>query len=258
MRLALFLILSAVAAIGWGRVTRVGYAPIIALPVRFIMKYSRMSADRVHSYLVWAIYMCTGMVIALALLVAYRVDLLSYFGLSAKYIAVVPLGFIAGNSLTGFLMQILLVIRPNLDVFRELTNVPWIRYTLMLQSVMRTLTPLLAAGVEEMVFRGAVFLILLKRFPHDGHLLPIVVCTVLFVVQQMLQTDTSGQRLILAVGSTSISVVGCLMILYTGSFLPALLCHAAYAFVYLKLGAAMPRRGGSDRRVTSASAYPSM
>ena len=133
-------------------------------------------------------------------------------------------------------MQLLIAARPTLNVFMELTNIPWVSYTLAMPGIMRVLSPLVAAVFEELFFRGAVFLILINRFPETGVFLPVAICTVLFVVQQVLQTDTVGQGLILLVGSTSVSVVGCVVTLHTGSFLPALLCHTAYAFIYLKLG----------------------
>ena len=98
-----------------------------------------------------------------------------------------------------------------------------------------------------------MFLILITRFPQLGVYWPILVCTALFVLQQVLQTDTLGQRVIFVVGSTSISVVGCLATLFTGSFSPTLLCHAAYAVVYLQLGTRM-RKGRTRRRGAKPSA----
>jgi membrane protease YdiL (CAAX protease family) len=149
----------------------------------------------------------------------------------------------------------------------ELTTIPWVSYTLIMPGPMRVISPLGAAILEELFFRGTVFLVLINRFPQTGSYWPIVVCTVLFVVQQVLQTDTVGQGLILLIGSTSISVVGCIVTLYTGSFLPTLLCHAAYAFVYLKLGTskhwrslgsipAMPISNPKVQRSKASSAYP--
>ena len=133
--------------------------------------------------------------------------------------------------------------------------------------IMRVIAPLGAAIFEEVFFRGAVFLVLIKHFPQTGAYLPILVCTVLFVVQQVLQTDTLGQGLILLIGSTSVSIVGCITILFTGSFLPTLLCHAAYACFYLQLGTsqnwsslgsipAMPTSNPKIERSKPSSAYP--
>jgi hypothetical protein len=142
----------------------------------------------------------------------------------------------------------LLVATPNLNLFSELISIRWISYTMLLPAGMRVLSPLLAAVLEEVFFRGGVFLILLNRFPETGPYFAILVCTALFDVQQVLQTDTLGQGLILLIGSTSISIVGCIAMLHTGSFLPALVCHPAYAFFYLQLGSSLPRSSPKSHR----------
>jgi hypothetical protein len=251
--LALFLIIVTVVSILWGRTNRIGFSRVITSATRFIMKYSQMNADLIRSYLVWCIYMSSGLVWAVALLATYEVDLLRFVPLAPNYFWVIPLAFIAQNSLTGLMMQLWLVTRPRSDVFSDLTSVLWVRYTLMMPRAMRMMAPLCAAVIEEVFFRGAVFLILIKHFPETGAYWPIFVCTALFGLQQVLQTDTVGQRVIFLVGSTSISVVGCLAFLYTGSFLPTLVCHAAYAVVYLQLGTSMPKRQPSKRAKPSAA-----
>src|SRR5262249_25319048 len=117
-------------------------------------------------------------------------------------------------------------------------------------------SPLGAAVFEETFFRGAVFLILINNFPQTGAYFAILVCTLLFVMQQVLQTDTFGQGAILLIGSTSISVVGCIVTLLTGSFLPTLLCHMAYAVFYFQLGTSMPKSNPQMQRGKPSSAYP--
>src|SRR5271166_344080 len=254
--LILFLIIVTVASIFWGRINRIGYSKFITSIVRFIMKYSKMNAEMIRAYLVWCIYMFVGLVAAVALLLTYQVNLLRYLTLDPRYFALIPLAFIAQNSLTGLMMDLLIVAKPTMDVFLELTSIPWVRYTVMMPGIMRVISPLGAAIFEEVFFRGAVFLVLINNFPQTGAYLPILVCTVLFVVQQVLQTDTLGQGLILLIGSTSISIVGCIATLYTGSFLPTLLCHAAYAFFYLQLGTSMPKSNPKIQRSKPSSAYP--
>lgn len=154
------------------------------------------------------------------------------------------------------MMHVWIVSKPTTNVFMELTSIQWVRYTLMMPGFMRVLSPLGTAVFEEVFFRGAVFLILINNFPQTGVYLPIFVCTVLFVVQQVLQTDTFGQGMILLIGSTSISIVGCIATLFTGSFLPTLLCHTAYAVFYFQLGTSMPKSNPQIQRSKPSSAYP--
>jgi|SRR5215471_1730850 len=254
--LSLFLIIVTVASILWGRINRIGYSNFITSIVHVIMKYSKMNAELIRSYLVWSIYMFAGLVAAVALLLTYRVNFLRYLTLEPKTFTLIPLAFIAQNSLTGLMIQSWIAAKPTMNVFGELTSIPWVRYTLMMPSIMRVIAPMGAAIFEELFFRGAIFLILISKFPQTGAYLPILICTVLFVVQQVLQTDTLKQGLIFLIGSTSISIVGCIATLYTGSFLPTLLCHTAYAFFYFQLGTSMSKGNPTIQRSQPGSTYP--
>jgi Type II CAAX prenyl endopeptidase Rce1-like len=257
MALALFLTVVTVTSVLWGRTNRIGYTRGITRPARFIMKYSRVTEETIRSYLVWCVYMAVGLLGAVALLAAYDVDLVRFLALPPGYVWAISVAFIAQNSLTGLLMQVWLVARPKSDIFSDLVGILWVRYTLMMPRAMRMMAPLCAALVEEVFFRGAVFLILLVRFPQVGVYWPIIICTALFVLQQVLQTDTLGQRVIFIVGSTSISVVGCLVTLYTGSFLPTLVCHAAYAAAYLQLGTTLPKWQQRSARARPSASFTS-
>src|SRR5207248_1913336 len=114
---------------------------------------------------------------AIALLLTYQVNLLRFLTLDPRYFTLIPLAFIAQNSLTGLMMQLLIIARPTTNVFLELTTIPWVSYTLIMPGIMRVIAPLGAAIFEEVFFRGAVFLILINRFPQTGSYLPILVCT---------------------------------------------------------------------------------
>ena len=207
--LVLFLVIVTVISIIWGRINRIGYSKLITSIVHFIMKYSRMNAELTRSYLVWSIYILAGLVASLALLLTYRVNLPRFLTLDRGYFIVIPLAFIAQNSLTGLMMQ-LLILAKGTNVFAEVARIPWVNYTLMMPGVMRVISPLVAAVCEEVFFRGAVFLVLINHFPQTGVYVPILVCTALFALQQVLQTDTFGQAMILVIGSASISTVGCI------------------------------------------------
>ncbi len=253
--LYLFVIAVTVVAVVWVRINRIGYSRFITFIVRFIMRYSQMNPELIRGYLVWFIYLSAGLVAAVALLLAYQVNLLRYLALDYRYLALVPLAFIAQNSLTDLMISLLTVAKPSLNIPMELTRIPWVKYTLMMPGNMLMIAPLSAAIFEEVFFRGAVFLVLINRFPQTGIYLPILICTVIFVVQQVLQTDTLGQALILLIGSVSISIVGCLVTLFTSSFLPTLLCHAAYAVFYLQLGTLTPKSSPKKQRSKPNPAY---
>jgi hypothetical protein len=265
--LLVFLTICSFVSVLWGRVNRIGYSKLITSIVHFIMRYSRMSSELIRSYLVWIVYLATGLASSLGLFAMYRVNLLHFLALDGAKL-LIPLAFIAQNSMTGLMMQSAVALWPTLNVFGELSSIPWIKYSMIMPYAMRAVSPLVAALFEETFFRGAVFLVLIHRFPECGIYFSITFCTVLFVIQQVLQVDTVGQALIMSIGSVSISVVGCIVTLHTGSFLPTLLCHAAYAFFYLQLGSAasnwaslrsiptMPTNNVQGRKASSAySAY---
>src|SRR5436190_8675445 len=144
------------------------------------MKYVRLNAELIRSYLVWVIYLVAGLVAAIALLTVYQVDLVRFLSLEPRYLPVVPLAFIAQTSLTGLMIQLWITAKPSVNVFSDLTSTPWVRYALMMPGVMRSISPLCASLVEEVFFRGTVFLILIKRFPQTGGYVAIIVCTTLF------------------------------------------------------------------------------
>jgi hypothetical protein len=150
--LVLFLIIVAVISIFWGRINRIGYSKLITFIVHFIMKYSKMNAELIRSYLVWSIYMLVGLVAAVVLLLTYRGNFLRFLTLDPRYFALVPLAFISQNSLTGLMTHLLIVAKPRMDVFSELTSIPWVRYTLMMPRIMRMISPLAASIVEEVFF----------------------------------------------------------------------------------------------------------
>ena len=155
--LVLFLSIATAASILWGRTNRIGYSGFITSLARFIMKYSKMNAELVRSYLVWCIYLLVGLLAAMTLLLTYQVDLLPYLTLEPTYVALIPLTFIAQNALTGLVISLLIVAKPNWNLFSELSRIPWVSYTMLMPAIMRVVSPLAAAVSEEVFFRGGVF-----------------------------------------------------------------------------------------------------
>src|ERR1051325_2200827 len=94
-----FLIIVTAISVFWGRINRIGYSKPITSIVRSVMNYSRMSSEMIRAYLVWSIYLLVGVIAAVALLLAYRVSLVRWLALERRYLGVVPLAFIAQNSL---------------------------------------------------------------------------------------------------------------------------------------------------------------
>lgn len=235
-------------AIGWGRINRLGYTWGATSVVRTVMKVSTLSEQLIRSYVVLAGYLVVGIVGSALFLVVFQVDIAQFAGMPLEEWWIVPLAFIAENSFTGLVMQLVLLVRPQWNVTSDLNGVLWVRHTRALPRAMRPIAPLCTALTEEMYFRGTLFVILMARFGSVGTYWAVTICTLLFVLQQVLQTDTLGQAFIFVVGSTSVSVIGCLTIVYTGSIIPTLLCHAGYASLYFELGMTARSASGAGAR----------
>ena len=231
-----FLLAVMVYSTFWGRVTRFSVASkrMTAL-ASFIMRYSRSGLDPIRAYLAWSIYLLTGLAGSGVLLAAFRLDLLGYSALEPRYAVFIPVGIIAQVSLSSLILMLIASLNTKADWFSVVLNIPWVRISALLPRYLSLLYPLSGAFVEELFFRGTVFLILLIYFPQAGIVVPVLVSSVLFVIQQVLNTDSLTQGLLISIGSVTISVVGCLLILLTGSLLPALLCHELYAVFYVRL-----------------------
>ena len=64
-----------------------------------------------------------------------------------------------------------------------------------------------------------------------------VVCSfasILFMIEQVVCTQKVKQAIAMSAGSLAISLSGCLMIVITGSIIPAIICHEMYVIFYLK------------------------
>lgn len=87
--------------------------------------------------------------------------------------------------------------------------------------------------LERLYKRGTVYMIHRTYFPEMGLIWPIVLTTALFTFQQILNTNTVLQGIVISSGAVVISVIGSLLIEYTGSFLPALMSHLLFVIFYL-------------------------
>ncbi|QSB12700.1 CPBP family intramembrane metalloprotease [Natronosporangium hydrolyticum] len=151
--------------------------------------------------------------------------------------ALVALGAAAS---TGFAMSLVYAVRPQVDVPGAVAGVGWIREILVLPAHWRWVVPMSSAAVEEFFFRGVFLLGLLA----SGASVPMAVLLsgAVFILGQVVLTERGLAALVLGVSSVVLSVLCGLLVVVTGSVLPAIVVHASFAGFYTNLGTGRPVR----------------
>lgn len=221
----------------WGRVTRLSATSsrMTAL-VRLLMRFSTNNAELIRAYLIWLAYLFTGLIGSALYLAIFRVNILLFFQFEMGLFAYVVLGLIAQTALASLILLIVGSINPRLNWYAIVMSTPWVRVFPLLPKAVRFAYPLSGAFFEELFFRATIFWIVVQHFSWVDVRVAILISTLLFIVQQSLNTSSWLQGFMMSVGAVAISVVGCLLFLLTDSFLPPLLCHELYVIFYFGQG----------------------
>jgi len=240
-----FLFFVLVFTVYWGKaMTLCKNSKFINSFTRFLMKYSKSQFEPIKFYTMMVFYVVISLMGTIILHVAFGFNIFQFFSLETKYIVYIFIGFVAQLSLSSMILLIISAFKTNINWFKVIQEITWVSLMSNMPKALRPIYPLLGATFEEIFFRGTVFMIHIIYFPEMGIILPIILATGLFVLQQVLNTDTAIQGVVISIGAIVISVIGCLLILYTESFLPTLICHLLFVIFYL---------GGSDSREASYS-----
>jgi membrane protease YdiL (CAAX protease family) len=116
--------------------------------------------------------------------------------------------------------------------FKELKEIPWMAGLRQLPDRIVPAAAALAGVVEELFFRGVVIFILIDRFGVRP-VAAAVIAGILFCLEQLVQLQTSFQMLVIGCGCVAISAVGGLLVIVTGSVVPALFCHASFVLFFM-------------------------
>ncbi|NOX62163.1 MAG: CPBP family intramembrane metalloprotease [Chloroflexi bacterium] len=237
MALVIYLIIISVFSVYWGKATRLARNGRVANALAHqIMRYSRIDFEPAKAYTLWFIYVFTGIFGATVLLLAYDVEFTKYLSLKREYIVYILIGMVAQLSLSSLILQLYDGVIKKIDWVGVVTDISWIRIMQLMPKVVRALYPTSGAFSEELFFRGAVLIIIIEQFPQLNPGIAILIPTLLFTLQQVLHAESNSQKILLTAGSVSISVFGSILVLYTGSFIPTLICHELYVIFYLGPG----------------------
>lgn len=247
--------LAAVAAVAWLALYRLPLArPRVRQRVRLaVASVTGLPPRYVFPVLGTLIYLATGLgAIAVVTLVgpAPLGQALSW-QVSLPAVALTVLVVVGAAAATGFAMSLLYALRPGVDVPGAVAGTGWIREILVLPPAWRWLVPMSSAAVEEVFFRGVVLVGLLTH----GASVPvaIVVSGALFVAGQVVLTERGLAAVVLGSSSIVLSALCGLLVVVTGSVVPAVIVHASFAGYYTNLPAAGPATGGAggQQRVRS-------
>lgn len=200
----------------------------------FAMGYTRRSAGEVRSTLLGAIYYGLGLLAALLLVTAFDLPVTSLFSLSAAQLGLSVLGAAAEISLANLLIDLSCRMsgQSGPERFAEVAEIPWIKG---LRQLPPSIVPAAAAAggmIEELFFRGVLLQLLISRLPAFP-MVSLAVSGALFCWQQLLQVQTVFQAMVIGCSCVAISAVGGLLVVLTGSVVPALLSHASFVLFFM-------------------------
>ncbi len=192
-------------------------------------KYFPNNPKMVYYFLVFIIYLGLPALFGWLLTKYANVPFADVFTISSTIspVYLIAVGFIGGVTMSIFATNLMLAISPKMDIPNNINKVTWIQETLVFPKRIVWIFPFLSAAAEEFFFRGACFFSLLAA--GMPVIWAIAVVTVLFIANQVYLVDNAVQAAVIGAGSLFISIIGCLIVLITGSVLPSMIVHAVYA-----------------------------
>lgn len=202
--------------------------------------------DAAFAVFATALYLGLGLAVLFALAVSAHLSAQQFIGTLMPSDALSLLLALFGTSSLNILcVSLLYRARPTVDVPGEIARIRWIASILTLPGPARWAVPAAAAVVEELVFRGAVFLGL--GASGAGFALACAVSTAIFAIGQIVLVSTPVQAYVMGTSSLTLGLVGCLLVAGTGSILPAVVLHASFAGFYTTVGTGSAGAGSGVR-----------
>lgn len=237
--LAVFLALSILFSLVWGLSLRYldERSQVLRRWVFFVMGFTRRRSGEVRALLLSIIYYGIGLLAALLFAISFGLAVSAVISFSATHLALTILGIVAEISLSNLFVDLGCRImgqgRP--EQFAEVREIPWIKGLREFPSGVAPLVAAFGGVVEEIFFRGVLLLILMDKL-MVAPLLAVMITGTLFCLQQLLQVRTRFQAMVIGSGCVAISLVGGLLVVFTGSVVPAVLCHASFVIFFMTQG----------------------
>jgi hypothetical protein len=234
-RLAGAIVVALAISLIWGRA--LGYLHDRSAVFRRValatMGCSTRPAAEIRALLLAAVYYSLGLAAIVGMMLIFDVPVTSLTPSSGWHVWAVLLGVVGEISLAGLFVELLRRLTATTpERFAEIHRIPWIVGLRQLPA--GTAAPAAALGgvLEELFYRGVLLTILVNEL-RVAPLAAVAVAGALFLVQQLLQVQTRVQAMVLGAGCAAISLVGGLLVVATGSSVPAVLSHASFVVFYL-------------------------
>ena len=205
---------------------------LVSTASRRIMNIIPWDFEEIKASFIGIWYYVIPVIFVIGFSVFFGYNPLRYILISPEYIGYIPLTILAEMSVVTMMSGCLTLISDKKDWSGEIGNISWIKSIQKRNNAIVPLVPVMGALVEELFFRGTIFLILYTCFDGVGFLPAFAVSGVLFTIEQVLFTGNREQCLSMVFGSMGISFVACVSVAYTGSFLPCLLAHECFLVFY--------------------------
>jgi len=206
----------------------------------------RVSADRAFAVFATLLYTCLGLIVFVVILSQSSITEQALVGGPSLVAAAVTLLAILGtSSLNTLWVSILYRIRSDVNVPSEIASIQWISSAMSIPTRARWLIPALGALVEELVFRGGVFLGL--RLSGASFLVAALVSSGMFCLGQVVLVSTAVQSYVMVSASFTLGMVGCLLVASTGSLIPAVVLHTSFAAYYTNMSTAARKQPAESK-----------
>lgn len=236
MSVIIFLLFATIFVVAWGRVLwyfSVRSKAINKLAV-YLLSYSAYSYDQMQALILSQIYYGFGLLGSIMLIFFFPLDLFALFSVNADHFWFFILGLAAELGVVSLLIGLFRdLFMPTIDLQAEMKDIPWISGILKLPKGFLALAPALAGLVEEIFFRGILLMILLNYF-NLAVWAAVTLVTILFIFEQLIQVQDRHQFIAIGSGCLAISVVGSILVIISGSIIPAGLAHAAFLMFYFR------------------------
>lgn len=237
IELIIFLSIASLFSVFWGKsVDGLAKSKLVKKFSLFLMNYFRAPLDKIKFFVIWFSYILISFAGSVICCSIYGVNLFKFLfsGNVSDTILYTFIGFIFQFEISSVLLLIFSILKSDTNWYRIISEINWVKVSFNLPRKIRILYPTSAALFEELFFRCSVFLVLLTKFDWIPLPISMLIVAALFIIEQVVCTQKVKQAIAMSAGSLAISLAGCLMIVITGSIIPAIICHEMYVIFYLK------------------------
>ena len=235
--LTAFLSVVALFSVLWGKsVDKLANSKAIHAVSLKLLDYFQVPLEKIKFFVIWISYILISFAGIILCCSVYGLNLSRFLfsGRVQEAVLYTFIGFIFQFEISSVLLLVFSVLNTDTNWYKIISEINWVKVSFNLPRKIRILYPTSAALFEELFFRCSVFLVFLTKFPWVPLPVSILIVTILFMIEQVVCTQKVKQAIAMSAGSLAISLSGCLMIVITGSIIPAIICHEMYVIFYLK------------------------